>query len=122
MDTLGELKAFEGINMFVAIYTTFENLNEARKVGRQLVKKKLTGCVNLIPNVNSIYRWEGKIEEATEIILWCKTQDFLIDKIQNIIQELHPYSLPAFVVYPIHSGSEEYLRWLSEETQPLNID
>ncbi len=108
--------------MIVAIYTTFEDLNEAKKVGCLLVEKKLAACVNLIPNVISIYRWEEKVVEATEIILWCKTQEFLIDKIQNIIQELHSYSLPAFVVYPIHSGSEKYLKWLSEETQPLHID
>ena len=108
--------------MFVAVYTTFDDINEAKTIGRLLVEKKLAACVNLIPNVNSIYRWEGKIEEATEIILWCKTQDFLIDKIQNLIQEFHTYSLPAFVVYPIHSGSEKYLKWLSEETQSLHID
>lgn len=108
--------------MFVAVYTTFGNLNEAKKIGRLLVERELVACVNLIPNVISIYRWEGKVEEATEIILWCKTQDFLIDKIQKMIQELHSYDLPAFVVYPIHSGSEEYLNWLSEETQSLHID
>ncbi len=108
--------------MFVAIYTTFENLNEAKAFGRLLVEKKLAACVNLFPDVHSIYRWKGEIEEATEIILWGKTQDFLIGKIKSIIQKSHPYSLPAFVVYPIHSGSEEYLKWIADETQPLHIN
>ena len=103
--------------MYVAIYTTFESLDEAKEFSRLLLEKKLAACVNLIKDVHSLYRWKGKIEEATEIILWCKTQDFLIDKIHSFIQESHSYDLPAFVVYPIHSGSEKYLNWITEETQ-----
>lgn len=108
--------------MFVAVYTAFESLSQAKTLARHLLDQKLIACANLIPNVHSIYPWEGKIEEAEEIILWCKTQDFLIEKIQSVIQESHPYDLPAFAVYPIHSGSEPYLKWISDETQPLNID
>ncbi|MFX1286228.1 MAG: divalent-cation tolerance protein CutA [Promethearchaeota archaeon] len=108
--------------MFVAIYTTFDSLEEAKAFGHLLIEKKLVACVNLIHNVHSIYRWKGNIEEATEIILWSKTQDFLIEKIQTIFQESHSYDLPAFVVYPIHSGSEAYLKWISGETRPLNIN
>ncbi|MHA2244803.1 MAG: divalent-cation tolerance protein CutA [Candidatus Hodarchaeales archaeon] len=108
--------------MFVALYTTFESFDEAKAFGRLLIEKKLAACVNLFPDVHSIYRWKGEIEETTEIILWGKTQDFLIEKIKTIIQKSHPYSLPAFVVYPIHSGSEEYLNWISDETQPLHIN
>lgn len=103
--------------MYVAIYTTFESLKEAKEFSHLLLEKKLAACVNLIKDVHSIYRWKGKIEEASEIILWCKTQDFLIDKIKLLIQESHSYDLPAFVVYPIHSGSENYLKWIKEETQ-----
>jgi periplasmic divalent cation tolerance protein len=103
--------------MYVAIYTTFESLKEAKEFSHLLLEKKLAACVNLIKDVHSIYRWKGKIEEATEIIVWCKTQDFLIDKIHSLIQEFHSYDLPAFVVYPIHSGSENYLKWITEETQ-----
>lgn len=103
--------------MYVAIYTTFESLKEAKEFSRLLLEKKLAACVNLIRDVHSLYRWKGKIEEATEIILWCKTQDFLIEKIHSLIQESHSYDLPAFVVYPIRSGSENYLKWITEETQ-----
>ena len=103
--------------MFVAIYTTFESLEEAKEFSHILLEKKLAACVNLIKDVHSVYRWKGKIEEATEIILWCKTQDFLIEKIHSLIDESHSYDLPAFVVYPIHTGSEKYLKWISEETQ-----
>jgi len=105
--------------MYVAIYTTFDSLEEAKEFSRRLLEKKLAACVNLIEDVHSLYRWKGKIEEATEIILWCKTQDFLIDKIRSFIQESHSYDLPAFVVYPIHSGSEKYLNWITEGTQSV---
>ncbi len=105
--------------MYVAIYSTFSSLEDAKDFGRLLIEEKLVACVNIIRDVHSIYRWNGKIEEATEVILWCKTEDFLIEKIQSMIKKTHPYSLPAFVVYPIHSGSEKYLKWISEETQNL---
>ncbi|MHA2223823.1 MAG: divalent-cation tolerance protein CutA [Candidatus Hodarchaeales archaeon] len=108
--------------MFVAIYTTFEKIEDARKIALLLIEEKLVACVNLIPNVHSIYPWKGQIEETTEIIFWCKTQDFLADNIQLLIQEAHPYDLPAFVVYPIHSGSEAYLKWISDETQTSQIN
>ena len=104
--------------MYVAIYTTFDSLEESKGFARLLLEKNLAACVNLITDVHSIYRWKGKIEESTEIILWCKTQDFLIEKIQAMIQKSHSYDLPAFVVYPIHSGSEKYLKWITDETQP----
>ncbi len=105
--------------MYVAIYSTFSTLKEAKDLGRLLIEEKLVACVNIIRDVHSIYRWNGEIEEATEVILWCKTEDFLIEKIQSMMQKTHPYSLPAFVVYPIHSGSEKYLKWISDETQNL---
>ncbi|MFX0013517.1 MAG: divalent-cation tolerance protein CutA [Promethearchaeota archaeon] len=103
--------------MHVTIYTTFDDLDEAKKFSRLLLERKLAACVNLIQGVHSIYRWKGEIEEATEVILWGKTQDFLVEKIQSMIQESHSYSLPAFVVYPIQTGSKAYLKWISDETQ-----
>lgn len=105
--------------MYIAIYTTFDSPEEAKKFAHLLLEKKFAACVNLISDVQSIYRWKGKIEEANEIILWCKTQDFLVEEIQSMIQESHSYELPAFVVYPIHSGSEKYLKWIADETQPV---
>ena len=105
--------------MYVAIYSTFSSLKDAKDFGRLLIEEKLVACVNIIRDVHSIYRWNGEIEEANEVILWCKTEDFLIEKIQSVFRETHPYSLPALVVYPIHSGSEEYLKWISNETQNL---
>ncbi len=102
--------------MYVACYTTVSNLKEAKILGHLLVEKKLVACVNIIPNVLSIYNWKGKTVEEEEVILWCKTEKHLIERIQAVIQDSHPYDLPAFVVYPIETGSNAYLKWISEET------
>jgi len=104
------------IDMYVALYTTVSNLDDAKQFGHLLVKKKLVACVNIIPRVLSIYSWKGQIEEESEVILWCKTQKHLLEKIQNEFQTSHPYELPAFAVYPIEAGSDEYLKWITEVT------
>ena len=91
-------------------------MDEAKLIAKSLVEEKLLACANLIPNVVSIYSWEEKIEQSSEIILWGKTQDHLIDQIKQYIEEKHSYSLPAFCVYPIKTGSEAYLNWIKAET------
>ncbi len=107
--------------MFIAVYTTFDNIDEAKKIARLLIENKLVACVNLIPNIVSIFPWKGKIEESNEIIMWCKTREELAEEIQSLIKNHHSYDLPAFAVYPIKSGSEAYLNWLMDETKDLNI-
>jgi periplasmic divalent cation tolerance protein len=103
--------------MYVAIYSTFSSLSDAKKLGHQLVKKKLVACVNLIPKVTSIYSWNNEIHEEKEVILWCKTQEVHVEQIQDIFDRYHPYNLPAFAVYPIHTGSAKYLQWITEVTK-----
>jgi periplasmic divalent cation tolerance protein len=106
------------ITVFVAVYSTFPNMESAKNLGRILVEKKLVACVNLIPNILSIYTWQGVIEEESEVIFWAKTQEKQIELIYELLIIHHPYELPAFVIYPIKSGSEPYLSWLSAETSP----
>ena len=102
--------------MFVAIYTTFPNDQEARKLGKKLVEERLAACVNILPNITSIYRWNGKIEEDQEVIVWIKTKETLIEEVRKILKKVHSYDVPAFVVYKILTGSEEYLKWMEAET------
>jgi periplasmic divalent cation tolerance protein len=104
--------------MFVAIYTTFSNLEIAKKYARILIDNRLSACVNLIPNILSIYRWDGKTEESQEYIVWIKTRESLIEKVYSKLKEIHSYDVPAFAVYRISSGSEEYLQWIKDETIP----
>lgn len=102
--------------MFVAIYTTFPNLEKAKVFGRLLVVDRLAACVNIFPNITSIYRWNGKIEEDQEVIVWLKTRETLIEEVHEKLIKIHSYEVPAFVVYKILTGSEEYLQWIKTET------
>ena len=109
-------------NLYCGIYTTFSNYGEAKKLGNQILKEKMAACVNIIPGVTSIYRWDGKILEEKELIMWIKTRESLIEDIKKLLSKNHSYEIPAFAVYKIKSGSEEYLQWLNDETRNLDIN
>ena len=98
------------------VYTTTNNLQEGRKIAHSLVKEKLVACVNIIPNVQSIYKWKNKIEEESEYVLIAKTVDTNIKKTILRIKEIHSYELPDIVVFPIVDGLKEYLEYISKET------
>ncbi len=113
---LSKTKTEDAMIMFVAIYTTFADIENAKLFGREVIEKRLGACVNIIPNVISIYRWNEEIEVEPEIIVWLKTREKLVTKVESLLKEIHSYETPAFAVYKIHTGSEEYLKWLGEET------
>ena len=102
--------------MTVVIYSTIGDIEDARRIAHTLVEEKLVACVNLIPSIESVYRWEGKIEEDEECIFIAKTSDENIDKTIARIKTLHPYELPDIVVIPIIGGLKEYLEYISNET------
>jgi len=104
--------------MYVAIYTTFPDQKSAKKFGKLIVDSKLSACINIIPNITSIYKWNGKTEESQECIVWIKTRKSLIKDVYGKLKEIHSYDVPAFVVYRVSSGSEEYLQWIKDETLP----
>ena len=103
--------------MYVAIYSTFASMSDAKKLAHQLAEKKLVACVNLIPKVISIYRWKNEVQEDEEVIFWCKTQEKHVEHIKEMFDQYHAYELPALAVYPIHTGSANYLQWITEETR-----
>ena len=90
--------------------------DEARKIARHLVDERLAACVNIIPWIESIYRWQGKIETAEEWLLLIKTQAELFDRIRNAVKELHSYDLPECVMLEVAAGSPEYLDWIAKNT------
>ena len=102
--------------MFSIIYSTTGNVGEARKIARTLVEEKLVACVNIIPKIESIYRWQGNIEENNECVLLAKTTDKNIDKTIHKIKELHSYDVPDIVAIPITHGFKKYLEWVEDET------
>jgi periplasmic divalent cation tolerance protein len=102
--------------MVSIIYSTTGSIEEARKIARMLVEEKVVACVNIIPKIESIYRWKGKIEEDNECVLLAKTTDKNIDKTIQRIKELHSYDVPDIVAIPITHGFKEYLDWVKDET------
>lgn len=94
------------------VLTTAGSMEEARVLARTLVEERLAACVNLIPQVESIYRWEGRIESGPEVLLVMKTEADRVPALQQRLHALHRYDVPEFLVLPVDAGSERYLAWL----------
>lgn len=103
------------VDEFVVVYVTAGSPEEGERLARALVEERLAACVNRIKAVQSIYRWEGKVEQSEEELLVVKTSRGLFDRVRQRVQELHGYSVPEIVALPIVEGSEDYLRWLGGE-------
>lgn len=101
------------------ILTTAGSEEEARKIARALVGQQLAACVNIVPQVQSIYRWQGKVEEAREWLLIVKTTMGALDEVRRTIAALHSYDLPECICLIIEDGSAEYLNWIGESVSPL---
>ena len=102
--------------MVAVVYTTIDDINDARRMAQTLVEEQLVACVNIIPKCLSIYRWKGKIETENENVLIAKTTDNNIKKTITRIKELHSYDVPDIIVLPIIGGLKEYLEYLTNET------
>jgi len=103
---------------FRIVLVTCATLEEARKIARGVVEKRLAACVNIVTHaVESFYTWEGKLENNSEYLLMIKTSEERLTELQQEVMGLHSYDSPEFVVLPIVAGSEEYLKWLAESVQ-----
>jgi len=103
--------------MTTVIYSTTGTIQDAKKIAHTLVEEKLVACVNIIPKIESIYRWQGKIEEEEECVLLAKTTDKNVDNAVRRIKELHSYDVPDIVVLPVIAGLKEYLSYVEDETK-----
>jgi periplasmic divalent cation tolerance protein len=101
------------------VLTTAGSEEEARKIACALVDRQLAACVNIVPQMESIYRWQGKVEESREWLLLIKTSAALFPKVRDAIRELHSYDLPECIALDIADGSQEYLKWLESSVKPL---
>jgi periplasmic divalent cation tolerance protein len=89
---------------------------EARKIGGIVVEKKLAACANIVPRIESIYRWKGKVERAREVLMVIKTSATCLPELEREVKRAHSYDVPEFVVLPIVAGSKEYLQWIGHNT------
>jgi periplasmic divalent cation tolerance protein len=100
----------------IVVLITASSEDEGAKIARALVEARLAACVNIAKDVRSIYTWQGKIEDESEVLMVVKTQKNLFDALLSKVKELHSYTVPEVIALPIIKGSEDYLKWLKEVT------
>ena len=96
------------------VLSTAASEEEARKIARHLVEHQLAACVNIVPQMESVYRWRGKVESSREWLLLIKTTAEKFNDVHDAIRELHSYDLPECISIAIDDGSAEYLAWIGE--------
>ena len=101
----------------IVIYCTVPDKRAAKEISKHLLKHRLAACVSAVDKVESMFSWDGEIEQEKEILLIIKTLRTNFEKIKHLITDLHPYQVPEIIALPIVDCSKEYLQWLAHETQ-----
>lgn len=102
---------------FVAGFITARDLEEARKIAKVLLEKRLVSCCNIVPRIESLYWWKGKIEESGEALIIIKTRKGKEDEIIEEVKKIHSYDVPAIDFLDISGGNREFLKWIEKETE-----
>jgi periplasmic divalent cation tolerance protein len=101
----------------VIVFITGPSVSVIRKIGLKLVKERLAACVNVIPRVDSIFYWEGKLCSEREALMVVKTTVVRFQKLMKRVKQLHPYTVPEIIALPIVKGSADYLNWIQKMTR-----
>ncbi len=104
-------------NEHLLILCTCPSQNEADAVATGLLEERLAACVNRVPGIKSLFRWEDRVTHDDEVLLLIKTSSRLFERVEKTIKALHPHEIPEIIALPIVAGSAEYLRWIGESTQ-----
>lgn len=102
--------------MFVSVYVTASSMAEAEQVARHVLARRLAACANAFP-LRSWYWWQGAVEQAEEVGLLLKTRREHVPALEAAVREVHSYSVPCVVAWPIEAGSQPYLDWVRAETE-----
>ena len=98
------------------LHVTMPDSEQAASLARTLVDEGLAACVNIVPGVTSVYVWEGRLQEDSEVLCLVKTRPAVFDRIRQRILELHPYEVPEILAFTVDDGSPAYLDWLRRAT------
>ena len=101
----------------IVCYCTCPDADSATHIAESLVEKRLAACVNIVPGLRSVYRWQGGIERAEEVLLMIKTTSARLDSLQRHIDALHPYELPELIAVEVVGGSPAYLDWIHQQSR-----
>jgi periplasmic divalent cation tolerance protein len=99
------------------VFVTAKDADEAERISRGLLARKLAACCNIVKDVRSLYWWQGKLEDAAEALLVIKTRQELFKELVEEVKSLHSYSVPEVVMFPIIEGNDDYLRWIDDSTK-----
>ncbi len=103
----------QATSKFIVVQTTLESFEQAKTLAHKIVSNALGACVQIMP-ITSFYKWEGKVEEASEVLLQIKTKATLFKKLEAFIKENHPYEVPEIIALPIEATSNDYALWIEE--------
>jgi periplasmic divalent cation tolerance protein len=101
----------------IVVFITTATAEEAQRIANILVSSRKAACVNIVPQVHSIFRWQGKMDSAHEVLLIVKTREALLDDLIGLIKQNHSYEMPEIIALPIVGGNPDYLQWLYDETE-----
>lgn len=107
--------------MSLLVISTVPDQETAKAVAKALVEERLAACVNIVPNLGSVYRWQGEVVEDNEVMLLIKTRRERYAELETRIRSLHPYNLPEVIALPIQQGSIPYLNWISESVTERSL-
>ncbi len=99
----------------IVVFSTASSAEEAEKIARGLVNERLASCVNVVPAIRSIYRWQGKIEDSQEVLLIIKSSRERFDALRTLLEKLHSYEVPEVIAMPVVDGARNYLNWMDGE-------
>ena len=99
----------------IIVFCLCESQAQAESIATSLVERQLAACVNILPEVTSIYRWKGELEKSQEVMLVIKTRHNLFDELRTEMTRLHSYEVPEIVAIPVAAGSSAYLNWIDKE-------
>jgi periplasmic divalent cation tolerance protein len=99
----------------IVVLTTCESEDEAERIARSLLEKRVAACVNILPKARSIYRWKGAVEDTQEFVLLIKTRRDVFEALRIELSKAHSYEVPEVMALPVVDGSESYLGWIDRE-------
>ena len=100
----------------IMVYMTAESMDQAKTIARELISNRLAACVNILDHMQSLYWWEGKVEESGEVVVLAKTRADLLPALTERVRAVHSYDCPCIVSWPITDGHQPFLDWIGRET------
>lgn len=106
------------MNPALVVLVTCPDRAVAKRLAEALVRRRLAACVNIVPGIQSVFRWKGKVERASEVLLLIKTPAKAFQRLRQAIATLHPYDVPEIIALPVKAGHPAYLAWIAESVHP----